>query len=332
MFKNVVSYLTDAHHFVNVYTDLPDEIPLNYVRVKYLYCGICGGDYSQFLGYRKKYPISLGHEFVAVVLDYNCNIPLTYDIGDFVVSDFNYRCMKCKYCSSGKSHLCEKNDISQFTNRAFSVYADIHYSYLVKTHIPREYIFRATCVEPLSCIIHAINHYDIAKINTVLLYGVGNIGMLCAFYLSCCLGKKVYIYDSNYKKKEQVMRLFSCEEMQSNISYDLIIEATNSPDGLLECIKNSYYNQEICSFSHLYGQDTSDIYESFVKKESIVYFPLRNGSQNTLKIADNYIRDNWIADYDTLLQIYETNNINIPFEEKATCKKPKQIISFTAGQ
>jgi hypothetical protein len=152
--------------------------------------------------------------------------------------------------------------------------------------------------------------------------------MLCAFFLSCCIKKDVYIYDINKEKQSHIINLFSCKEFQPNIPYDLIIEATNSSDGLLECIRNSAYNQSFCSFSHLYGQETSEIYDALVKRESIVYFPLRNGSKTNLIIAEKYIRKNWISNYDTLFQIYETNDINIPFAEKNKCCQPKQIIQF----
>lgn len=67
MLDNIVSYLVAPHKFVNFNTLLPDEIPTDYVRVKFLFCGICGGDYSRYLGYRKEYPLSLGHEFVAQI-------------------------------------------------------------------------------------------------------------------------------------------------------------------------------------------------------------------------------------------------------------------------
>ena len=73
MLNNIVSYLVAPHKFNNEACMLPDIVPSDYVRVKYEYCGICGGDYSRFLGYRNDYPISLGHEFVAKVLDINCN-------------------------------------------------------------------------------------------------------------------------------------------------------------------------------------------------------------------------------------------------------------------
>lgn len=182
MLNNIVSYLVEPHKFNNIVFTLPDIVPSEYVRVKYEYCGICGGDYSRFLGYRNDYPISLGHEFVAKILDINCNKELSYSIGDHVISDFNYRCGKCSFCMEGNTHLCLKNDVEFFTNRAFSQYADIHYSYLVKTNVPNKYLYRATVIEPLSCIIHAMNHYDMSKINFVLVYGTGNIGMLCVFF------------------------------------------------------------------------------------------------------------------------------------------------------
>lgn len=107
------------HKFVNINTYLPDDIPVDYVRVKYLYCGICGGDYSRYLGYRTEYPLSLGHEFVAQILDYNCVHSVNFNIGDFVVSDFNYRCQKCHYCLSKKAIYVPKIILNCFQIELF---------------------------------------------------------------------------------------------------------------------------------------------------------------------------------------------------------------------
>lgn len=332
MLDNIVSYLVAPHEFSNIVTQLPDVVPPDYVRVKYEYCGICGGDYSRFLGYRKNYPVSLGHEFVAKVLAMNCNAKLDYAIGDYVISDFNYRCMECPSCQRNETHLCKKNNIGFFTNRAFSQYADIHYSYLVKTQISQKYIYRAANIEPLSCVIHAMNHYDLSEISSVLIYGTGNIGMLCAFYLSCCVGKEVYVFDKNTSKQQMILKLFSCKPAEFNISYDLIIEATNSVSGLMQCIDCCTYTRNICSFSHLYGQNTNGIYNSLVKKECSIYFPLRNGSCENLHHATREIEHKWKAAFDELIQIYKTDNINIPFEDKEKCNKPKQVIKFIIDQ
>ena len=117
-----------------------------------------------------------------------------------------------------------------------------------------------------------------------------------------------------------------------DIEYDLIVEATNTASGLLECIMRCEYNQKICSFSHLYGQKTEMIYTNLVKKEINIYFPLRNGSKNNLSQAAQFIKNNWTTCEDELLQIYETDDLNIAFEAKGNCIKPKQIIRFKAKQ
>ncbi len=328
MLTNTISYLVSPQKFINVTKELSAEIPADYVRVKYLFCGICGGDYSRYLGYRKEYPVSLGHEFVAQVLDYNCIHSVNFEIGDFVVSDFNYRCSECHYCQNGKSHLCKKNDIKLFTNRAFSIYADIHYSYLVKIDPSIKPIYRATAIEPLSCILHAMNNYNLQQINTVLIYGTGNIGMLCAFYLHTCQNKCVYVYDIDQEKCRLVAHTLGCNIKKAEIQYDLIVEATNTASGLLECINHCEYNQQICSFSHLYGQNTEKIYNKLVQKEISIYFPLRNGAKENLFQAAQIIKKNWTTRHDSLLKIYETNNLNAAFEEKKNCSSPKQIIKF----
>lgn len=330
MLNNVISYLVAPHKFINVNTSLPDEIPADYVRIKYLFCGICGGDYSRYLGHRNDYPISLGHEFVAQVLDYNCSHLTDFETGDFVISDFNYRCLKCNYCRKGKSHLCDNNDIELFTNRAFSIYADIHYSYLVKIDPSIRPIYRATAIEPLSCIIHAMENYDLENINNILIYGTGNIGMLSAFYLHTYKQKTVYVYDIIKEKCELVAYTLGCNIANADIDYDLIVEATNAASGLLECITSCEYNQQICSFSHLYGQNTDEIYTNLVKKEISIYFPLRNGAKHNLSHAAHIIKTNWTACEDKLIKIYETDNLNIAFETKKSCKIPKQIIEFKA--
>ncbi len=332
MLNNTVSYLVAPYKFINVNTNLSDEIPADYIRVKYLFCGICGGDYSRYLGHRKEYPLSLGHEFVAQVLDYNCSCSIDVSIGDFVVSDFNYRCLKCHYCQKGKSHLCKKNDIELFSNRAFSMYADIHYSYLVKIDSSIKPIYRATAIEPLSCIIHAMQNYDLSKIKAILIYGTGNIGMLCAFYLHTCLKKTVYVYDTNKEKCKLVAHTLGCNIAEHDIGYDLIVEATNTVSGLLECIINCEYNQQICSFSHLYGQNTDGIYTNLVKKEINIFFPLRNGAKENLSHAAQMIKENWTTCEDKLIKVYETDDLNTVFKAKRSCNIPKQIIKFRVIQ
>lgn len=94
--NNTVYYHTAPFKIEKKATTL-ESLRDEYVRVKFLYCGICGGDYSVYLGRRHKYPVSLGHEWVAKVIQVGKNVK---DITEnmCVVSDFNYRCGECNYC------------------------------------------------------------------------------------------------------------------------------------------------------------------------------------------------------------------------------------------
>ena len=220
-------------------------LPADFVRVKFLFCGICGGDFSCYLGRRADYPYTLGHEFVAQVIEVGTNVKNLF-INDFVVSDFNYRCGKCKYCLKGKEHLCRYNDIGYFSNRAFAQYADIHYSYLFRVNntIPIE---NATLIEPLSCVIHAYNLIKkIGKPKTILIVGLGGIGMLFCFYLKIIEKiEDIFVYDIVPEKISKVIKAFNCRPIEKPeiIDYDFIIDATNSISGTIFCtnISNSYF-------------------------------------------------------------------------------------------
>lgn len=70
-----------------------------------------------------------------------------------------------------------------------------------------------------------------------------------------------------------------------------------------------------------------------LSERSVVYISLlRNGSRKNLNIASEIIEQKWENSFDKLIHIYETNNINFPFEDKSKCNKPKQVIKFISEQ
>lgn len=302
----------------------------DYVRVQFLYCGICGGDYSCFLGRRTSYPYTLGHEFVARVVDTGKNVN-DFRKDDYVISDFNYRCKKCRYCLSGKEHLCVQNDAGYFSNRAFAEYADIHKSYLYKIN-SLENLANATLIEPLSCVIHAYNKIlQICKPKSILIVGLGNIGMLFAFYLKSVIKlEKVFVYDSIPEKEKRIVELFNCTpiDLKQLQEYDFIIDATNTISGAEFCLNISTFSQKYCMMSHLYGLDTSFIYEMICKKEILPLFPLRNGNRDNIQSAIQIIHNYWKSNYDSTLEIFPISNIQKVFNEKATLVSNKQILSI----
>lgn len=304
------------------------ELNTNYVRVKNLYCGICGGDYSKYIGNRNKYNISLGHEFISEVVEVGENVK-EFQIGDLVVSDINFRCGECYYCKNNNSHLCDSVDIELLTNRGFAHYSDYHYSYLVKVNKLSNNIVSGVNVEPLSCVIHALSIFNFQSFQSICVVGLGNIGSLACFYLSKCLNiDNIYVYDVNNKKQSFITENFTCLDYDENITYDFIFEASDSIDGLLLALNIAKKGSPLCSMSHLYGVNTSSAYDLILKKEINISFPLRNGEQQNLIDAYNFIFENWNIEYNSCFELYNLDYINIAFKSKKTSSKNKQIISL----
>ncbi len=304
------------------------KLSSQYVRIKNLFCGICGGDYSSYIGRRNQYNISLGHEFVSEIIELGNGVE-NFVIGDLVVSDLNYRCGKCSYCKQDKSHLCDKNNIESFSNRAFAYYSDIESSYLVNANSLKGNIIAATCVEPLSCVIHAVNMTLPSKTKDVLIVGCGNIGMLMAFYLKKVLKiDSIYVTDIIENKMNNLVELFSCIPYDNKSKLDFVIEATNDIHGLEKAISSCTKGGKICSMSHLYGIDTSFIYEPIVKNEINIIFPLRNGIKKNLDTALHYIIEYWEYEYNSMFEIYPLQSINQAFQNKEISLFNKQIIQI----
>ena len=116
--KNIIAMFNEPNKVKLIKNSMP-ATEEEYVNIEYLYCGICGGDYSVYRGYRQSYSVSLGHEFVARVISVGQSVKNIHP-GQYVVSDFNYRCNECIYCKTNRSHLCIKNDIGLFSNRGFA--------------------------------------------------------------------------------------------------------------------------------------------------------------------------------------------------------------------
>lgn len=326
--ENIVAMFTESHKIELIRDSIPTTQD-GYVCVEYLYCGICGGDYSVYRGHRQSYPISLGHEFVARVISVGKSVPNIFP-GQYVVSDFNYRCKECVYCTTNQTHLCLENDIGLFSNRGFAKYAVIHASYLVPIK-PPEYLPRACLIEPLSCVIHACYTAGMRNGMNVLIYGGGGIGMLFCFLL-----RKIYqdttitLVEDNPNKSKLLHKHFSVRTYtpKIDIATDLVVVCSDSVQGLKSALNSAQHGGQVCVMSHLYGLDTSFVYEQACKKELRCYFPLRNGEQNNLLLAADYIDQYWVSEYDDMLTIYD--DIDAAFKEKESSSFCKQIVRSSA--
>lgn len=326
--NNTVWMLVAPGRFEKYDFELPDELPSDYVLLHYLYCGICGGDYSSYLGRRNSYPMSLGHEFVARIIKVGRGVK-SYKPGDLVVSDFNYRCGFCSYCQVELSHLCESNSKGLFSNRGFARKGIVHQNYLSKVEKPYLLDTYVYClIEPLSCVLHAYKTSDISPTDHILIIGGGGIGMLFYFMLSECLGhESVSLRESSQKKLNTLKNCFpKISRVHNNSNYTYVIDASNSPEGLSESLEQTRPGGKICVMSHLYGLDTSFVYDAICKKELHAVFPLRNGSQKNMLEAQKLLAAHWRKEYNSLLEIFP--DVDSAFASKQESFGSKQIVNL----
>src|SRR6516165_57440 len=141
----------------------------------------CGTDFKVWKqGYHAKMivpPAIFGHELAGVVVEAGHAIRDKYPLGMRVVAANSAPCNECFFCKRDKENLCE--DLI-FNNGAYAEYA------LIPARIVRENLVEipthldfmgAALVEPLACVLRAIEETGIQPGDTTVVIGCGPIGL-----------------------------------------------------------------------------------------------------------------------------------------------------------
>ncbi len=154
--------------------------------------GICGSDGKCYEGGEMFYgpdpwvktPVTPGHEFFGTVVELGEGAAEKHGIavGDKAIAEQIVPCGQCRYCGRGQYWMCEVHDIYGFQKDVadgawaewmrFGVNARVHQ---VPTDITNE---AGVLIEPLACAIHAVERGNIQLGDTVVLAGVGTLGLL----------------------------------------------------------------------------------------------------------------------------------------------------------
>lgn len=323
--KEYIYLLTKDRKFIKENLVLP-KTSKNWVTVKFLYCGICGGDISFYNKKRKiEEPISLGHEFIGIIEDTNGS--KNFNKGDIVTSDFNYRCGKCSNCMNGNSHLCLHGEIRRFSNRAFSSKAKILEDVL---YILPQNDFKFTLVEPMSCALHATNKVTLKNNQKILILGAGSLGISLSFILKYKQRVSYDIYDINKEKLNNIKSLIEPSgkiqfDIQTN--YDVIFDVSGSIDGLKIACNNINVGGVICSMSRLQGYgNTTFAHETLSSKDITFIYSYLNGNcvEETIKL----INDNWNKSWQSIFQIFHVEDLEEAFCNHYKIKQNKTLIKL----
>jgi threonine dehydrogenase-like Zn-dependent dehydrogenase len=162
------------------------------VIVKVRAAGICGSDvhmykWSPIFHRLKDYiPIVLGHEFAGEIAACGSDVE-SVKIGDRVICRHIVPCGKCKYCRGNLAYMCQEcrvKGLGLYVNGGFATYAKMSEEHCI--HIPDRLSFElAALTQPLQLGANAVHRADIMLEDSVVVIGVGVIGLSCLLPALC---------------------------------------------------------------------------------------------------------------------------------------------------
>lgn len=127
-------------------------------------------------------PVIPGHEFVGTVVALGDGAAerTGLEVGDSAVAEQIVPCWKCRYCRRGQYWMCEQHDIFGFRKRAQGSWAEymVFPADSIVHKVPKEIPpLVGAFIEPLACAVHAVERADIQLGDTVVIAGMGPIGL-----------------------------------------------------------------------------------------------------------------------------------------------------------
>lgn len=151
------------------------------ILLKVICCGICGSDLYKWRNGTVPPGTVLGHEVVAEIVAGPRTAALGLTMGARVAVVNHIPCGRCPLCMRGRTTMCPQFRSTHMIPGGFSEYIKVG-----PTHIPQGLIplppgisdTEATLVEPMGCCIRALERWKVQRGQTVLVMGLGVIGIL----------------------------------------------------------------------------------------------------------------------------------------------------------
>jgi L-iditol 2-dehydrogenase len=214
------------------------------VKIEVKATGICGSDIHVFhdeIDLPIQTPVVMGHEFCGVIVDLGEGVT-GWHVGDRVTSETAFSvCEKCVYCRTGQYHLCkERKGIGFWFDGSFADFIVVPEKRVHRLPENVDFIAGALC-EPLACVIHGV--IELSQVHsgdTVLVTGVGSIGLLAAQVARSEGGRIILSGISEDVKRFELARAMGFHELVNVQEMDIfqyIEEMTNGGgvDVILEC-------------------------------------------------------------------------------------------------
>lgn len=235
--------------------------------VKVLGCGLCGSDIVKLRHKLVKNGTVLGHEIVAQIVEIDSETSFKKD--DVIVTSHHIPCGKCEYCKNGNVSMCRHFKETNIRPGGFSELVFVseehlkNVAYLKPEHLTEE---EASFYEPLGCCVRAVKRASLRENSTVLVIGLGSIGIIMAQALRA-FGMNVIGCDLIAARVQVLKNLgieaFTLNEMCESIKADGVFMTSGSDKAIDTALKFVRDGGKILVFSSTpqnFGYANNEIY------------------------------------------------------------------------
>lgn len=207
----------------------PDEIVIDVES-----SGVCGtdlriiqGDYGHI-----SFPLVIGHEFGGHVSAVGERVT-GFAPGDLVGADPNTYCGDCEWCRRRAYNLCEHWTAVGITRTgalAEKVAVEARLAVRLPDSLDAE---SAALIEPLSCVLHAMERGQVERERTMLVYGAGAIGLM-TLVTARSRGLDVCVVEPHEKRQARARELGAVASagdvagLGTNEQFDYVLDASGA--------------------------------------------------------------------------------------------------------
>ena len=235
--------------------------------VRVLGCGLCGSDIVKLREHISPDGTVLGHEIVAEIVDIKSNT--NFKTGDRIITSHHIPCGKCKYCLNGNVSMCTHFKGTNIRPGGFSelLYVSEEHLQNVAYLIPENLTeIEASFYEPLGCCVRAVKRANLRKDSTVLVIGLGSIGILMSQALNA-FGMDVIGCDLITERIDFLKNLgidaYHVKDLPERLEADAIFMTSGSDkaiDTALKSVRNGGTILVFASTPQNFGYPNNEIY------------------------------------------------------------------------
>lgn len=242
--------------------DLKKPVPgPNESLIRILMSAVCNTDKEILKGYKAGFTGIMGHEFVGIVEESDDESL----VGKRVVGELNAGCGHCIYCQTGREKHCPDRKVIGLEKKdgCFAEYMtmETHLLHVVPWDLPTEL---AIFTEPLAAALEIASQVHLKPETNCAIIGDGRLAFLIAQVVAMT-GIDLTVIGHHEEKLEQ-FRPYASVTLEPQESYEVVIEASGSKEGIL-LAKNIVRHQGMIVLKSTYAGEVSINMSDFVVHE-----------------------------------------------------------------